>query len=99
LTKEGFEADDYIDIFDGGPILLAHKKTLRTLQNLSLRIVEIGVPVAPQTRMLSNHQQQNFRAMHAACDLPEHGHTVCISPRVALALGVNEGDHLLCVKE
>jgi arginine N-succinyltransferase len=30
LTAEGFEADDYIDIFDGGPILQAHKNSLRT---------------------------------------------------------------------
>lgn len=30
LTEEGFEADDYIDIFDGGPILQAHKHALRS---------------------------------------------------------------------
>jgi arginine N-succinyltransferase len=30
LTQEGFEADDYIDIFDGGPILQAHKHSLRS---------------------------------------------------------------------
>ena len=31
LTAEGFESDDYIDIFDGGPILQAHRNALRTV--------------------------------------------------------------------
>ena len=30
LAQEGFEADEYIDIFDGGPILQAHKNALRS---------------------------------------------------------------------
>jgi arginine N-succinyltransferase len=98
LTKEGFEADDYVDIFDGGPILLAHKKTLRTLQNRSLRNVEIGVPVAPQTRMLSNHQQHSFRAIHANCDLTEPD-IVCMTAQVAQILGVVQGDLVLCVQD
>src|SRR5476649_257511 len=40
LTAEGFEADDYIDIFDGGPILQAHKNSLRTFSGALTRRVE-----------------------------------------------------------
>lgn len=43
LTSEGFEADEYIDIFDGGPILQAHKHTLRTFSSsLPRRVAQRG---------------------------------------------------------
>jgi hypothetical protein len=37
LTEEGFEADEYIDIFDGGPILQAHKNALRSFRGSMVR--------------------------------------------------------------
>jgi arginine N-succinyltransferase len=37
LTEEGFEADEYIDIFDGGPILQAHKHALRSFSGAMVR--------------------------------------------------------------
>lgn len=96
LADEGFEADEYVDIFDGGPILLAHKASLRTLQQASLRVVEIGQPhqQAP-SMMLSNRSERQFRAVHAPCSLTEH--SVRISNEVAHKLGVVAGDSLFCV--
>ncbi len=96
LADEGFEADEYVDIFDGGPILLAHKDSLRTLQEASLRVVEIGQP--PQqapSMMLGNRSERQFRAVHAPCSLTEH--SVRISNEVAQKLGVAAGDALFCV--
>jgi arginine N-succinyltransferase len=96
LANEGFEADEYVDIFDGGPILLAHKDSVRTLQEASLRVVEIGQPPqqAPDM-MLSNRSERQFRAVHAPCSLTEH--SVRISNEVAQKLGVVAGDSLFCV--
>jgi len=42
LTAEGFEADDYIDLFDGGPILQAHKNALRSFTGSVLRRVALA---------------------------------------------------------
>lgn len=99
LTDDGFEADEYVDIFDGGPILLAHKNSLRTLQNAQTRKVVIGeLSVNALPLMLCNRQELNFRAVNAVCDLPEHDDTVCISQHVASQLAVAAGDSVLCVK-
>lgn len=39
LTAEGFAADEFIDIFDGGPILEAHKNKLRSFAQATTLIV------------------------------------------------------------
>jgi arginine N-succinyltransferase len=96
LADEGFEADEYVDIFDGGPILLAHKNSLRTLQKASLRVVEIGEPPQQAAHtMLGNTSERAFRAVHAPCSMTEH--SVRISLDVAQQLNVVAGDSLLCV--
>ena len=73
LTAEGFEADDYIDIFDGGPILQAHKNSLRTFSGALQR----RVSTAPESRdrgrepqlryAVSSGAEHNFRAVITHC--------------------------------
>ncbi|MBC7500342.1 MAG: arginine N-succinyltransferase, partial [Herminiimonas sp.] len=46
LTEEGFTADEFIDIFDGGPILCAHRNALRSFSASSI------CRVAPQVQMV-----------------------------------------------
>ena len=100
LTDEGFEADEYVDIFDGGPILLAHKNSLRTMHQALPRKVVIGEPLAADCipLMLGNRMERQFRAVNALCSLPEHDDSVCMTAKVAQHLGVGEGDFVLCVK-
>ena len=100
LTEEGFEADEYVDIFDGGPILLAHKNALRTLRHSLLRKVVIGNPLPAFSipLMLGNRHERSFRAVSAHCTLPEHDDTVCMSLEVAQQLNVAAGETVVCVK-
>lgn len=100
LTDEGFEADEYVDIFDGGPILLAHKNALRTLQHSLLRKVVIGSPLPAFSipLMLGNRHERSFRAISAHCTLPEHDDTVCMSLEAAQQLNVVAGETVVCVK-
>jgi arginine N-succinyltransferase len=102
LTQEGFEADEYIDIFDGGPILQAHKHSLRSFAGSMVRRVEaLDAPPATPDALVDYavaSGEQHFRAITVACPPAETGEVVCL-PRAALAaLGVAPGDNVICVR-
>ena len=101
LTEEGFEADEYVDIFDGGPILQAHKNSLRSFCGSQQRQVEnagraAGAEELVQYAVASN--EQNFRAVIAACPAVETTQTICLPRDAQQALGVGVGDTVTCVR-
>jgi arginine N-succinyltransferase len=101
LTEEGFEADEYVDIFDGGPILQAHKHTLRSFAGSHLRRVETaGAPAAPESlveyAVASN--ERHFRAITCACPPIETGETICLPQHAQDALQVAPGENVICVR-
>ncbi|SFM31755.1 MULTISPECIES: arginine N-succinyltransferase [Rugamonas] len=102
LTAEGFEADDYIDIFDGGPILQANKNALRTFNGAMQRRVETAAPertaVPRVSYAIAVASEQNFRAVVAECAPVEAGVGVSLSKDVQEALQVAEGDTVICVR-
>jgi arginine N-succinyltransferase len=102
LTEEGFEADDYIDIFDGGPILQAHKNSLRSFTGSVVRRVALADPgVACDARVtyaLAASNEQNFRAITAACPSVEAGEFVYLAQDAQDALMVAPGDSVICVR-
>jgi len=112
LTQEGFEADDYIDIFDGGPILQAHKNALRSFTGaLPRRVVLAGpgagsgdVPVAQVAQVthvtyaLAAGSEQHFRAITASCPPLENGELVPLSQAAQDALMVAPGETIICVR-
>ena len=104
LTAEGFEADDYIDIFDGGPILQAHKNSLRTFNGALQRRVGT-LPDEPDRNRepllryaVAASVEQNFRAVVAMCPAHENLQTVALTSEVQAALQVAEGDTVVCVR-
>jgi arginine N-succinyltransferase len=102
LTEEGFEADDYIDIFDGGPILQAHKNSLRSFAGSVVRRVAPAEPGAggdaPVSYAIAASSEQNFRAVTAACPPVEAGEFVVLPQEVQDALMVAPGDSVICVR-
>jgi arginine N-succinyltransferase len=102
LTEEGFEADEYIDIFDGGPILQAHKNSLRSFAGSMMRRVAAfdAAKAAPQA--LVNYavasSERRFRAITVACPPAETGEAICLPPEAQLALQVAPGDNVICVR-
>ena len=102
LTEEGFEADEYIDIFDGGPILQAHKNALRSFRGSMVRKVatENQAPGAPDT--LVNYavasSERKFRAIVLPCAPAESGETLCLPAWAQQALGVAPGENVICVR-
>lgn len=102
LTEEGFEADDYIDIFDGGPILQAHKNSLRSFSGSMMRRVLHAEPGNSSDLMVTYSvaasNEQNFRAVTVSCPSADAGDTISLTQDAQDALMVAPGDNVICVR-
>jgi arginine N-succinyltransferase len=102
LTEEGFEADEYVDIFDGGPILQAHKNSLRSFSGSMMRRVATGEQPPAASGALANYaiakSEGQFRAVTFACPPVETGEAICLPPGVQEALEVGPGENVICVR-
>jgi arginine N-succinyltransferase len=99
LSAEGFEADKYVDIFDGGPILQAHKNALRSFSYLMARRVATGpAGSAAEYCLVAAAREQGFRAIVARCASPELSDSVTLPAEAMRALDVAVGDAVHCVK-
>ncbi|KJV33616.1 arginine N-succinyltransferase [Aquitalea magnusonii] len=92
LTTEGFEADNYIDIFDGGAVLTAELDRLQTLERNRCHPVEVAASLPAQASMhlVCNQQVGDFVA--AAIRVAIVDGVAFINPDAAQALGVSSGD-------
>ena len=100
LTAEGFEADEYVDIFDGGPILAAHKMSLRSFCGSQQRRVENAPQVMPEnlvTYAVATNAER-FRAITVACPPCDTSDALCLPLAAQEALGVAPGDSVVCVR-
>ena len=103
LTAEGFEADEYIDIFDGGPILQAHKHALRTFtdsRTLQVRGADT-LPAADGALFnyaIASGAGAGFRAVTIASPDLEGCAAVALTPELLDILRVASGDSVTCVR-
>jgi arginine N-succinyltransferase len=102
LSEEGFEADEYIDIFDGGPILSARKSALRSFSAAARRHVA-GIPVAGGVlsdglHLVASTREDKFRAVMVECSCPDMSDSVALTAGAKQRLDVVDGDAVLCVK-
>lgn len=94
LMDEGFESDNYIDIFDGGPVVQAHTAELHSVRCSQVARVRIGEPL-PVTGswLIANEQVRGFRA--CLCPLGwTPGEPVILDEKLARLLKVTDGDSL-----
>lgn len=101
LAEEGFEADEYIDIFDGGPILQAHKNSLRTFTgSLVRRVSDEPAPFGEvsSTYAVAAGTGERFRAAIIESPSLEQADSVTLSAQVRRLLGVSAGDSVVCVR-
>jgi arginine N-succinyltransferase len=106
LAEEGFEADEYIDIFDGGPILQAHRNALRSFCGSMLRRVAVAGEAASPDALVNYALAANaaaggeqvFRAIIVACPPVETGETVHLPREAQDALMVGPGENVICVR-
>jgi arginine N-succinyltransferase len=97
LLDEGFYYRDYIDIFDGGPIVETFANTVRTVRESRLvTIKKISNVVHADDYLLSN-TQSHFRVALAKAKMLDDDH-IEIHQDTAKALRVNVGDKIRCKK-
>lgn len=101
LSDEGFQPDEFIDIFDGGPILQAHRHALRSFSGAMQRQVAYWVDpddVPKAHYLVSNGREGGFRAVVAECPRLELSDSIVLPPGVMRALDVTTADTVSCVK-
>jgi arginine N-succinyltransferase len=96
LETEGFVFDRYIDIFDGGPTVVAQTDHIRTVREArSETIFEIGAG-GPMRMMVAAGRLKDFRACCASVKkVPRKG--ISIDREAAELLQVEVGDELVMV--
>jgi arginine N-succinyltransferase len=96
LEQEGFVSDGYIDIFDGGPTMIAATDQVRSVADAEparvARIDEGG----DEQRLVATGRLTGFRAAYASIRTLEKGE-IALSPADADALGVKPGDDVIHV--
>lgn len=99
LLEEGYDFENVVDIFDGGPILRAKVENLKSVRN----IVEgkaniVDADIAGEERIVANVSLANFRVIKTAITVnPEN--EISISASAAKALEVDTGDALKIIKQ
>ncbi|MEC4719623.1 arginine N-succinyltransferase [Noviherbaspirillum sp. CPCC 100848] len=100
LSEEGFVSDKYIDIFDGAPVLRAHKNALRSFTDAVACSASAGEDPeagARLTCLVATLRDEHFRAVMARCSLPPETESVMLPADAMRRLDVVDGDSILCV--
>lgn len=98
LSKEGFAADEFIDIFDGGPILQASRSELNSFAHgLKLQVELRQTDSSEQTVPCLVATAGTFRAIMVQSVPLEYGHRLLLNAQEMQALQISTGDSVLCV--
>jgi arginine N-succinyltransferase len=96
LEHEGFNHDKYIDIFDGGPTMVAHTDRIASIrESVESRVARVG-EVDGERRLATAGRLAGWRAAYAQVEVLE-GNDIAIDANGARALGVSEGDTVMHV--
>lgn len=90
LEREGFRAQNLVDIFDAGPTLACRRDEIRSVRDSVRGRVAIGSELEGGPVLLARDSIGGFRATRAPA-LVEPGR-ITLSPEIAEALQVAEGD-------
>ena len=91
LENEGFRYDGYVDIFDGGPSMVAHTDEVKSVKEAVKATVVDADLQEGERAILATGRLQDFRACYGARLVDEDG-GVWIDSASADALDVKEGD-------
>jgi arginine N-succinyltransferase len=100
LFVEGFEARDYVDICDGGPVLQASRHALKSCSSSLRRRVSQrgqGSATGAQRYLVCNAREHGFRAIAASSGPVEQQEFITLSSDQRRLLDVGAGDEVVCV--
>ncbi|QDM39755.1 arginine N-succinyltransferase [Altererythrobacter sp. TH136] len=96
LEGEGFRADGYVDIFDGGPTMTARTNDVRSVRDARPgKVINANLDIGERA-ILATGTLGTFRAAFGMRDLHPDG-TIEIDRLSAALLGVGEGDEVWSV--
>jgi arginine N-succinyltransferase len=96
LENEGFHYDCYVDIFDGGPTMIAQTDQVRTIRD-SQSLVLSGPDGGGGTSMLlAAGHLRDFVACYGPVHVQPDG-TALMEPRASELLGIKDGDTFLAM--
>ncbi|MBA4165318.1 MAG: arginine N-succinyltransferase, partial [Erythrobacter sp.] len=91
LENEGFRFDGYLDIFDGGPTMVAQTDAVRSVSEAEGRKVSTVDLAQGERAILAAGRLGNFRASYGARSMLEDG-SIAIDSATADLLDVSPGD-------
>jgi arginine N-succinyltransferase len=91
LIAENFRAGDYVDIFDGGPTLVAEIDAVRTVAGVR-RMTVTGTTTTGRPSLVATGAGAQFRVARGGVDADGR-----IEPALATALALEKGDAMLVV--
>ncbi|SKA08548.1 arginine/ornithine succinyltransferase [Vibrio cincinnatiensis] len=94
LEQEGFTCRNYVDIFDAGPTVECDLRHIESVRHSVRARVEIARHSSGQNYLMCNSTFKNFRATAAKAAYNREREEVVITPEVAKALEVEQGEWL-----
>ncbi|MGB3739508.1 MAG: arginine N-succinyltransferase [Pontixanthobacter sp.] len=91
LENEGFAYEGYVDIFDGGPSMMARTDNVRTIREAAGRPLGGGDLAEGEKALLATGRLDDFRACYGIRHLDDDG-TIAIDAQAADVLDVRAGD-------
>jgi len=92
LENEGFAYQGYVDIFDGGPTMLAATDRVRSIADAHHGPVEDITLEKGEKALIATGRMQDFRCCYGAREL--RGDGMAIDAQAADLLGVSKGDQV-----
>lgn len=96
LENEGFHYDNYVDIFDGGPTMIARTDEVKSVKEAALRKVASIDLAEGERAIIATGRLSTFRACYGARAIAEDG-TIAIDSSAADVLDVQAGDEVWSV--
>lgn len=94
LEQENFTFSNEIDILEGGPIMSAKTKAIRTIRQSAVVQVDVTAdPLENQTEYILGNERLDFRSCFGKMQLTSKTQAV-INEEVAHALMIDRGDHI-----
>ena len=92
LEHEGFAYEGYVDIFDGGPTMIAHTDNVKSIREAHRGIVTTSDLAKGEKALIAAGRLADFRCCYGAREVD--GEKVAIDTQSADMLGVGEGDEV-----
>lgn len=94
LLNENFAISPYVDVFDGGPILIAKTSEVRTIANSDLVTIDLtSDALLDEDEYILSNERIDFRACFGMLKLLSKKRAI-MNEKVAEALGVKRGDQI-----